>query len=92
MVGSRHADDVKLTGHPDLLLVINPSENRQIIRESERLGIPVVGVVDSNDNLRGITVPVLINPGSLLQPDGFAIRAVQLAIGRQRVINRSTKV
>ena len=88
----KYADDVKLTGHPDLLLVINPAENRQIIRESERLGIPVVGVVDSNDNLRGITVPVLINPGSLLQPDGFAIRAVQLAIGRQRVINRSTKV
>jgi small subunit ribosomal protein S2 len=92
MAGNGYADDVKLTGHPDLLLVINPAENRQIIRESERLGIPVVGVVDSNDNLRGITVPVLINPGSLLQPDGFAIRAVQLAIGRQRVINRSTKV
>ena len=82
-------DDVKVTGCPDLLLVINPAENRQIIKESERLGIPVVGVVDSSDNLRGITVPVLINPGSLLQPDSFAIRAVQLAIGRQRAINRS---
>lgn len=87
-----YMDDVKVTGHPDLLLVINPAENRQIIKESERLGIPVVGVVDSNDNLHGITVPVLINPGSLLQPDSFAIRAVQLAISRQRVIDRSIKV
>ena len=92
IVKSSYMDDVKLTGYPDLLLVINPAENRQIIKESERLGIPVVGVVDSNDNLRGITVPVLINPGSLLQPDSFAIRAVQLAIGRQRVVNQSIKV
>lgn len=89
MAKSSYMDDVKVTGCPDLLLVINPAENRQIIKESERLGIPVVGVVDSSDNLRGITVPVLINPGSLLQPDSFAIRAVQLAIGRQRAINRS---
>lgn len=86
MVRDSHTDDVKLTGHPDLLVVINPAENRQIIKESERLGIPVVGVVDSNDNLHGITVPVLINPGSLLQPDSFGIRAMQLAIGRERVI------
>ena len=88
IVRNSYTDDVKVTGHPDLLLVINPAENRQIIKESERLGIPVVAVVDSNDNLHGITVPVLINPGSLLQPDSFAIRAVQLAISRQRVIDR----
>ena len=87
IVRNSYTDDVKVTGHPDLLLVINPAENRQIIKESERLGIPVVAVVDSNDNLHGITVPVLINPGSLLQPDSFAIRAVQLAISRQRVID-----
>ena len=71
---------VKLTSHPDLLVVINPAENRHIIKESQRLGIPVVAVVDSNDTLHGITVAVAINPGSLLWPDSFAIRAVQLAI------------
>ena len=86
MARDRHTDNVKLTGHPDLLVVINPAENRQIIKESERLGIPVVGVIDSNDNLHGITVPVLINPGSLLQPDSFGIRVVQLAIDRERFI------
>ena len=86
MVRDGHMDGVKLSGHPDLLLVINPAENRQIIKESEKLGIPVVGVVDSNDNLRGITIPVPINPTSLVQPDSFGIRAVQLAIGRECVI------
>jgi ribosomal protein S2 len=86
MVRDSHTNNVKLTGYPDLLIVINPAENKQIIKESERLGIPVVGVVDSNDNLHGITVPVSINPGSLLQPDSFGIRAVQLAIGRECVI------
>ena len=86
MVRDIHTNNVKLTGDPDLLVVINPAENKQIIKESERLGIPVVGVVDSNDNLHGITIPVLINPGSLLQPDSFGIRAVQLAISREYVI------
>ena len=76
---------VKLTGCPDLLLVINPAENRHIIKESERVGIPVVGVIDSNDSPNGITVPVPVNTGSLLWPDGFAIRAVQLAISLQYV-------
>ena len=75
---------VKLTSHPDLLVVINPAENRHIIKESQRLGIPVVAVVDSNDTLHGITVAVSINPGSLLWPDSFAIRAVQLAIAVER--------
>ena len=70
---------VKLTGCPDLLLVINPAENRGIVRESERLGIPIVGVVASNDSLDGITVPVPVNPTSLLWPDSFGVYAIQLA-------------
>ena len=70
---------VKLTGCPDLLLVINPSQNRGIVRESERLGIPIVGLVASNDRLDGITVPVPINPTSLLWPDSFGVYAIQLA-------------
>lgn len=71
---------VKLTGCPDLLLVINPAENRSIIRESKILGIPIVGVVASNDSLDGITAPVPANPTSLLWPDSFGIYAIQLAI------------
>ena len=78
--GAKGMGSVKLTSHPDLLVVINPAENRHIIKESQRLGIPVVAVVDSNETLHGITVAVAINPGSLLWPDSFAIRAVQLAI------------
>ena len=71
---------VKLIQSPDLLVVINPAENKHIIKEAERLGIPVVGLVDSNDTFHGITVPLSINTGSLLCPDSFAILAVKLAI------------
>ncbi len=72
--------NVKLIQSPDLLVVINPTENKHIIKESERLGIPVVGLVDSNDGFHGITVPLSINTDSLLCPDSFAILAVKLAI------------
>ena len=71
---------VKLIQSPDLLVVINSTENKHIIKEAERLGIPVVGLVDSNDTFHGITVPLSINTGSLLCPDSFAILAVKLAI------------
>jgi ribosomal protein S2 len=75
---------IKLIQSPDLLVVINPAENKHIIKEAERLGIPVVGLVDSDDTLHGITVPLSINTGSLLCPDSFAILAVKLAIIGQR--------
>ena len=75
---------VKLTGCPDLLLVINPTENRGIVRESEKLGIPIVGLVASNDSLDGITIPVPVNPTSLLWPDSFGVYAIQLAASLER--------
>jgi ribosomal protein S2 len=79
---------IKLIQSPDLLVVINPAENKHIIKEAERLGIPVVGLVDSDDTLHGITVPLSINTNSLLCPDSFAILAVKLAI----TINYRSKI
>ena len=79
---------IKLIQSPDLLVVINPAENKHIIKEAERLGIPVVGLVDSDDSLHGITVPLSINTDSLLCPDSFAILAVKLAI----TINYRSKI
>ena len=75
-----HKRRVKLTGCPDLILVINPTENRGIVRESEKLGIPIVGLVSCNDSLDGITVPVLVNPTSLFWPDSFGVYAIQFAV------------
>lgn len=52
---------------PDLLWVINSTENRHIIQEADRLNIPTIGLVDSNTNLSNITVPIPINTNTLFQ-------------------------
>ena len=52
---------------PDLLWVINPTENRHIIQEANRLNIPIIALVDSNTDLSNITIPIPINTNTLFQ-------------------------
>ncbi len=52
---------------PDLLWVINPTENRHIIQEANRLNIPIIGLVDSNTDLSNITIPIPIKTNTLFQ-------------------------
>ena len=52
---------------PDLLWVLNSTENRHIIQEANRLNIPTIGLVDSNTDLSNITVPIPINTNTLYQ-------------------------
>ena len=53
---------------PDLLWILNPNENRHIIREAERLSIPTVGMIDSNTDLSDITVTIPVNTNSSFWP------------------------
>nr|BBD14151.1 ribosomal protein S2 [Ophirina amphinema] len=50
---------------PDLILIFGGSEHRSVIKEAARLGIPVVGVVDTDCDLLGIDYPILCNSISL---------------------------
>jgi len=45
-------------GVPDLLFVIDTNKEAIAIQEANKLGIPVVAVVDSNSNPEGITFPI----------------------------------
>lgn len=49
---------------PDLLWLVNPNDNRHIVQEAERLGIPTIGVMDSNTNPSNITIPIPVNPNT----------------------------
>ena len=57
-------------GLPDILVVIDTMKEDIAINEANKLGIPVVGVIDSNANPNGITHPV---PGN-----DDAIRAISM--------------
>ncbi len=45
-------------GVPELMFVIDTNKEEIAIQEARRLGIPVIGIVDSNSSPEGITYPV----------------------------------
>lgn len=46
---------------PDLIFLVNPNENRNVIAEANKLHIPIVALVESNTNLHGISYPIPCN-------------------------------
>ena len=60
----------EMGGLPDILVVIDTNKEAIAVAEANKLGIPVVGVIDSNSQPDGITYPV---PGN-----DDAIRAINL--------------
>ncbi len=64
----------EMTRLPDLLFVIDVTKERIAVSEAQRLGIPIVAVVDTNCNPEGIDFVI---PGN-----DDAIRAIQLYCSR----------
>jgi small subunit ribosomal protein S2 len=50
---------------PDLIFLMNPNENRNIINEANHLSIPIIAFAESNTNLIGISYPIPINNYSI---------------------------
>ncbi len=46
---------------PRAIVVVDPDENRQPITEANKVGIPVIGIVDSGAELGGIDEPIPAN-------------------------------
>ena len=64
-------DGIKnMGGQPDLLFVIDTPKEALAIKEAKKLGIPVIGITDTNANPNEVDYPV---PGN-----DDAIRAIQL--------------
>ncbi|HHX69087.1 MAG: 30S ribosomal protein S2 [Miniphocaeibacter sp.] len=62
-----------MNGLPDVLFVIDPKKEKIAVHEAHILGIPVVGVVDTNTDPDDVDIPI---PGN-----DDAIRAVKLITG-----------
>ncbi len=60
----------EMGGLPDILIVIDTNKEAIAVAEANKLGIPVVGIIDSNSDPEGISFPV---PGN-----DDAIRAINL--------------
>ncbi len=55
----------EMGGLPDILFVIDTNKESIAVQEAQRLGIPVVAVIDSNSNPDGITFPIPGNDDAL---------------------------
>lgn len=60
----------EMGGLPDLIFVIDTNKEKLAVEEANKLGIPVVAILDSNSDPKGVTFPV---PGN-----DDAIRAISL--------------
>ncbi len=60
----------EMGGLPDILFIIDTNKEKLAVEEANKLGIPVVAVLDSNSDPQGITFPI---PGN-----DDAIRAITL--------------
>ncbi|GAA4484178.1 30S ribosomal protein S2 [Gluconacetobacter sp. 1b LMG 1731] len=60
----------EMGGLPDILFVIDTNKEKLAVEEANKLGIPVVAILDSNSDPRGVTFPI---PGN-----DDAIRAIAL--------------
>jgi small subunit ribosomal protein S2 len=60
----------EMGGLPDILFVIDTNKEKLAVEEANKLGIPVVAVLDSNSDPTGVTFPI---PGN-----DDAIRAITL--------------
>lgn len=76
---TRNGTQLRLTRQPDLLLIINPNENRHVIEEARTLKIPVVALVDSNTDLSNITIPIPINYNAPLWSNAIVNILIDLA-------------
>jgi len=55
----------EMGGLPDIIVVVDTNKEELAIQEAVKLGIPVIGVIDSNSNPDGITYPIPGNDDAL---------------------------
>lgn len=46
---------------PDMILVVDPKHETTVVGEAKELGLPVVGIMSSDNNLNDVNYPVLLN-------------------------------
>jgi small subunit ribosomal protein S2 len=61
----------EMGGLPDMLFVIDTNKEAIAIQEANKLGIPVVAVIDSNSNPDGVTFPIPGNDDALRAIDTY---------------------
>ena len=54
-----------LTGKPDCLVVIDPRKEKLVVAEANKMGVPVIALIDSNTNPDPISLPIPANDDAI---------------------------
>jgi len=68
---------IKLGKVPDVLFVVDPEVHDTAVREAKRLKIPIVAILDSNDNPSQIDYPIFGNDHAKLSIDWIFARILE---------------
>ena len=64
----------EMTALPEIIFIIDPTKEKIALAEAQRMGIPVVAIVDTNCSPEGIDYPIPANDD--------AMRAIKLILGK----------
>lgn len=57
--------DIAFKKKPDLILLVNPNDHKNIIQEASRLNIPIIAFTNTSSDLSSITLPLTCNNNSI---------------------------
>ena len=80
-----------MNGKPDLLFIIDTNKELLAVREANKIGIPIVAVVDSNSNPEGIDYPIPGNDDAIRSIEYYC-SAVSVAIKNAKNENEQEKL
>jgi small subunit ribosomal protein S2 len=74
----------KLQGMPSALFVIDTKTEQIAVKEAQQLNIPVIGIVDSNASLQGISYVIPANDDSVKAIEFFLKEATNVILSAQK--------
>ena len=75
-----------MNGKPDLLFIIDTNKEFLAVQEANKMGIPIVGVVDSNSNPDGIDFPIPGNDDAMRSIEYYCnVIAQTISDGRKNI-------
>lgn len=60
--GIKSKMSLPLNGRPDLVILLNPDTNKNVVAEANKLHIPVMALTNTQTHIKGIDYPILCNP------------------------------
>lgn len=68
---------INLKRLPDFVFIVDPSEHQTAVREARRMKIPIVAVIDTDDNPDEINYPIIANDHAKVSIDWLVDKIVE---------------